>query len=415
MKRTSLAFAALSLAACAVAPVLSAQDAAAPPAQQIEGVAATVNDEPITYSDVRERAQMLILSLGQQPTQEQVQQLANQALEQLIDEKLQLQEAAEYEVEVTDTDIASSIDGIARQSGLTREAFINQLLEAGISPKSLEDQTRADIAWRRIMGGLYGSRIRISPTQINDQLRRMKASAAKEQYQISEIFLFAPDETTQQQALEVAGTLKQQLEQGAPFQLAAQRFSSAPTAAAGGDMGWVTVDDLDNARASAVIAMDGPGLTDAIVTEDGIYLLLVRNKQDPSATTSRVDLVRLTVEDGSDTALSEAAASVESCDALETLAGEDPNLRAAKLTGLNVADLGPEGRSMVENTPVGQSTDIFAASGTLAVMFICDRNENVANMPTRDQMEDRLFGQQLGMISERSLRNLRREATIIRR
>ena len=414
MKRTISAFAAIIAAGCTTT-LVSAQEAAAPATQQLEGVAATVNDEPITYSDVRERAQMFLLSLGSQPTQEQIQQLANQALEQLIDEKLQLQEAAEYEVEVTDTDIANSIEGIARQSGLSREDFLNQLLQAGISPKSLEDQTRADIAWRRIMGGLYGSRIRISPTQINDQMKRMETSASKEQYQISEIFLFAPDEATKQQALEVAGTLKQQLEEGAPFQLAAQRFSSAPTSAAGGDMGWVTVDDLDEPLANAVSALQGPGLTDPILTESGVYILQVRNKQDPSQTTSRVDLVRLTVNDGSDKALSEAAASVETCDALEALAEEDANLRAAKLTGLNVADLGPEGRSMVEQTPVGQRTDIFATSGTLAVMFICSRNQDVANMPTRDQMEERLFGQQHGMISERSLRKLRREDTIIRR
>ncbi|MEO1641863.1 MAG: SurA N-terminal domain-containing protein [Pseudomonadota bacterium] len=415
MNRTLTGLAAFLAVGCAMTPPLSAQDATAPAIQQIEGVAATVNDEPITYSDVRERAQMLILSLGSQPTQEQIQQLANQALEQLIDEKLQLQEAAEFEVEVTDTDIANSIDNLARQSGLTREAFINSLLQAGISPRSLENQTRADIAWRRIMGGLYGRNIRISQTQINNQMQRLKASATKEQYQIREIFLFAPDDTTKQQALEVAGTLAEQLRNGAPFQLAAQRFSSAPTAAAGGDMGWVTTDDLDEARATYISSMQGPGLTEPIVAENGIYILEVRGKQDPSQTTSRVDLVRLTVEDGSDTALTDAASSVTSCDALEALAEDDANLRAVKLQDLNVADLGPEGRSMVEQTPVGQSTDIFAVSGTIAVMFVCDRDENVANLPTREQMEDRLYGQQLGMISERSLRNLRREATIIRR
>lgn len=415
MKRTLSCLAALTVFGLGNTFTALSQDAAAPAIQQIEGVAATVNDEPITYSDVRERAQMLILSLGAQPTPEQIQQLANQALEQLIDEKLQLQEAAEFEVEVTDTDIANSIDGIARQSGLTREDFLNTLLQAGISPKSLESQTRADIAWRRIMGGLYGSRIRISPTQINDQMKRMEASAQKVQFQVREIYLFAPDQTTQQQALEVATTLKEQLQNGAPFQLAAQRFSSAPTAAAGGDMGWITVDDLDQARADYIQAMDGPGLTDPIVSESGIYILEVRAKQDPSDKTSRVDLVRLTVQDGSDVALASAAESVETCDALEELASADENLRAVKLENLNVADLGPEGRSMVERTPVGASTDIFATSGTIAVMFVCDRNEDIANLPTRDQLEDRLFGQQLGMISERSLRNLRREATIIRR
>lgn len=358
MNRTLTGLAAFLAVGCAMTPPLSAQDATAPAIQQIEGVAATVNDEPITYSDVRERAQMLILSLGSQPTQEQIQQLANQALEQLIDEKLQLQEAAEFEVEVTDTDIANSIDNLARQSGLTREAFINSLLQAGISPRSLENQTRADIAWRRIMGGLYGRNIRISQTQINNQMQRLKASATKEQYQIREIFLFAPDDTTKQQALEVAGTLAEQLRNGAPFQLAAQRFSSAPTAAAGGDMGWVTTDDLDEARATYISSMQGPGLTEPIVAENGIYILEVRGKQDPSQTTSRVDLVRLTVEDGSDTALTDAASSVTSCDALEALAEDDANLRAVKLQDLNVADLGPEGRSMVEQTPVGDRKSV---------------------------------------------------------
>ena len=417
MKRSLTALAAIM--AISVYPALkaSAQEATTTPAvQQIEGVAATVNDEPITYSDVRERAQMLLLSLGgQQPTPEQIQQLANQALEQLIDEKLQLQEANEYEVEVSDSDIADSINNLARQSGVTREELIGTLLQAGINPKSLEDQTRADIAWRRIMGGLYGSRIRISPSQISDQMKRMVTSASKEQYQIREIFLFAPDEANKQQALEVAATLREQITNGAPFQVAAERFSSAPTAAAGGDMGWVTLDDLDQARADAVSAMQGPGLTESIVTEGGIYLLEVRGKQDPSQTTSRVDLVRLTVNDGSDEALWDAAQAAGGCEAIETMAEEDENLRTVRLEDLNVADLGPEGRNMVEATEVGQSTDIFATSGTLAVMFVCDRQENVPNMPTREQLEDRLFGQQLGMISERSLRNLRREATIIRR
>jgi len=48
-------------------------------------------------------------------------------------------------------------------------------------------------------------------------------------------------------------------------------------------------------------------------------------------------------------------------------------------------------------------------------MYVCDRRDDMASVPSRDQIEDRLYSEQLGMISERSLRNLRREATIIRR
>ncbi|MEM9054687.1 MAG: SurA N-terminal domain-containing protein, partial [Pseudomonadota bacterium] len=204
MVRSVMLASMLAMAACIT---VQAQEAAPAPsqAQQIEGVVAIVNDDPISFTDVRQRAQLLLLSLGgQQPTQEQVQQITTQALEQLIDEKLQLQEAAEYEVQVSDSEIASSIERLASQSGLTREALVNSLLQAGVNPASLEEQTRADIAWRRIMGGLYGSRIRISSNQIQEQLKRLRADAQKEQYLVSEIFLYAPLESDREQALAAA-------------------------------------------------------------------------------------------------------------------------------------------------------------------------------------------------------------------
>lgn len=386
-----------------------------PTVQEIEGIIAVVNDDPISFTDVRQRARLLLLSLGgRQPTQEQVQQITTQALEQLIDEKLQLQEAAEYEVVVSDEDIANSINRLAQQSGLTRDMLVESLIQSGVNPASLEEQTRADIAWRRIMGGLYGSRIRISDNQITEQIKRLQADAQKEQYLTSEIFLFAPTEEDQAEAMVAAESIVSQLQGGAPFEVAAQRFSSAPTAATGGDMGWVVVDDFDDARKEALQSMTDLGITDPILVEDGIYIMNIRNKRDPSEASTVVDVTRLSVNDGSEASLATAISQISSCDQIEAVADADENLRAVPLTNLNVDDLGPEGKSMVLETEIGQSTDIFAQSGTLAVMFVCDRKSDVQAVPDRTQVEDRLYGEQLGMISERSLRNLRREATIIR-
>lgn len=385
-------------------------------AQQIEGIIAIVNDDPISFTDVRQRARLLLLSLGgQQPTPEQIQQITTQALDQLIDEKLQLQEAAEYEVEISDSEIASSIDRLAQQSGITRDVLLQSLIESGVNPNSLEEQTRADIAWRRIMGGLYGSRIRISDNQITEQLKRLRADAQKEQYLVSEIFLYAPLDTDQQQALVAASSIVEQLRAGAPFEVAAQRFSSAPTAATGGDMGWIVLDSIDDERKDALQAMTEPGITEPVLVEDGVYIMSVRSKRDPSDSTTVVDVTRLTVSDASERSLQEAINDISDCASIEDVVAENDNLRSVALDDLNVEDLGQEGREMVLNTDIGSATDIFAQSGTLAVMYVCDRRDNVEALPNRDQIEDRLFSEQLGMISERSLRNLRREATIIRR
>ncbi len=414
-------FALASLLVVAGCTLAHAQDAvpaepAAPEVLQIEGIVAVVNDDPISFTDVRQRARLLLLSLGgQQPTQEQVQQITAQALEQLIDEKLQLQEASEYDVEVSDNDIASSIDRLAQQSGLTRDSLVASLLQSGVNPTSLEDQTRADIAWRRIMSGLYGSRIRISDNQIKEQLKRLQADAKKEQYLTSEIFLYAPTPEDKAQALTAANSILEQLRSGAPFEVAAQRFSSAPTAATGGDMGWIVLDDFEDQRRAVLQTMAEPGLTAPITVEDGIYLINMRAKRDPSQATTLVNVTRLTVSNGSETDLKAAVDEIESCAAVEAVADANDILRSVALNDLDVEDLGPEGKAMVMNTPIGEATDIFAQSGTLAVMYVCDRKDDVEAVPSRDQIEDRLYSEQLGMISERSLRNLRREATIIRR
>ncbi len=395
--------------------VSSAQETAEPQTLQLEAIAAIVNDTPISFTDVRQRARMLLLSLGgQQPTQEQIEQITAQALDQLIDEKLQLQEAAEYEVEVSDSDIAGSIESLASQSGITRDVLLGTLLQAGINPTSLEEQTRADIAWRRIMGGLYGSRIRISENQIREQLNRLRMASEKEQYLLSEIFLYAPDAETRAQAVTAARSILQQLQAGAPFEVAAQRFSSAPTAATGGDMSWVTLDTLDETRANAVKALAGSGITAPLEVESGVYIMSVRGKREPAERTSRVDLIRVSVRDGSDAALLAAAQEMESCDGAAAVADADANVDIAEIEGLNINELGPEGQSLVLATDVGSYTEVFATSGTLAVMYVCNRQDDVEDMPTPAQVEDRLYSQQLGMISERSLRNLRREATIIR-
>lgn len=410
-RRILTAFVALTASATCLA-----QEATQPQIEQIEGIVAIVNDDPISFTDVRQRARLLLLSLGgQQPSQEEIQQITSQALDQLIDEKLQLQEASEYEVEISDDEIANSIENIARQSGITREILVNSLLQSGINPVSLEEQTRADIAWRRIMRGLYGSRIRISDNQINDQLNRLVASSDKRQFQLSEIFLYAPDEENKEQAMTAAQSILSQLEAGAPFELAAQRFSSAPTAATGGDMGWVSLDDMDEARSAAISSMNSQGLIAPFVVEDGVYLMQIKNIREPSQKTSLVDLTRITVANQSEADMLAALEKIESCETISGIVDADENLRAVELADLNVEELGGEGKAMVLNTEIGQHTDIFAQSGTLAVMYVCDRRDDMANIPNKVQIEDTLYAQQLGMISERSLRNLRREATIIRR
>jgi len=409
-------FAAVLLSALPVGYTATAQDTGAQERLALEGVAAIVNDQPISYSDVRQRARLLLLSLGgQQPSQEQIQQITGQALEQLIDERLQLEKAAEFEMEIAPEEINSAVDDMARQSGATGDQLKQQLLAAGVNPASLEEQMRAEIAWSRVMSGLYGSRIRISDNQVDDQLNRVRSSLQETQYRISEIFLYAPDAETKSQALQAASSIIEQLNQGADFRIAAQRISSAPTSATGGDMGWISIADLDPALAEAVEGAPGPGIVGPVSVENGIYILNLASKREPAKLTTKVDLIRLQVTDGSAPDLEAAMEAIETCDDVQSVSNSKSNLRHADLTDIDVEELGAEGKDLVLATEVGQPTEIFAAGGGLAVMYVCRREDGAEALPSRDDLKGRLKDQELSMISERELRDMRREATIIYR
>ncbi|KCZ83672.1 peptidyl-prolyl cis-trans isomerase domain-containing protein [Hyphomonas adhaerens MHS-3] len=399
------------------AGIANAQDAAPDDGSlTLEGVAAVVNDQPISFTDVRDRARMLLLSLGgQQPSQEQVQQITGQALEQLIDEHLQLDKAAEFDLEISKEEIDGAVEGMAAQSGLTGADLKSQLLAAGIDPSSLEEQMRAEIAWNRVMSGLYGSRIRISDNQVDDEIEQIRSATKKTQYRISEIFLFAPDAETRTQAEEAARSILEQLKAGADFRVAAQRLSSAPTAATGGDMGWVSLADVSPDLAPAIEAASGPGLLDPIVVDNGVYILFIQNKREPAEATTKVDLIRLITRDATDENLKAAMDRITSCDDVQSVANTTQGLRAQPLDDINVDELGPEGKSLVENAEIGQPTDIFAVSGGLGTMYVCRREEGAEAIPSRDDLKNNLKGRELNMISERELRNLRRDATIIYR
>jgi len=265
------------------------------------------------------------------------------------------------------------------------------------------------------MSGLYGSRIRISDNQVEDQLNRVRSSLQQTQYRVSEIFLYAPDPETKDQALQASSSIIEQLNQGADFRIAAQRISSAPTSATGGDMGWITIGDLDPVLAQAVEDSAGPGIVGPLAVENGIYILNIASKREPAKLTTKVDLIRLQVTDGDEAVLTEAMEAISSCDDVQSVSNSKSNLRHADLTDINVDELGTEGKDLVLAADVGQPTEIFAAGSGLAVMYVCRREDGAEALPSRDDLKSRLKDQELSMISERELRDMRREATIIYR
>lgn len=415
---TGLALTCLCGTALAQTETPAAEATTAPPedaAQLLGGVAAVVNDEVISLSDVGQRARLVLISLGVQPTAENLQQVLPRALEDLIDERLQLQKAKEFELEVSDEDINASLSDMARQNGTDIGSLIGSLAASGVSPETLKEQIRAEIAWRRIMSGRYGSRIRISELQIDSTLDRLKSDAGKTKYQLAEIFLYAPSDQDKAQVMEGANVIVQQLSQGARFEMAAQQYSNSPTAAVGGDLGWVSPNELDPQVQAVLAEVEPPALTTPIPVDDGIYIYAVRAKQDGASGPRNFDLRQVMSPTNSKAALNAFKLDGHSCDALEAAVAEEADLDYANLGTVPEDVLTDQVAMAIRNVPEGGATDVIETPGGAAILYVCSREQAGTQIPSRQQIEDRLFSQQIALQSQRELRDLKREATIIRR
>jgi len=306
---------------------------------------------------------------------------------------------------------------IARQNNTTVDALTNSLGQAGVSIRTLRQQIEADVAWQRLISGMYGSRVRISDVEVRETQARIAANATRPQYQLSEIFLPAESEQEFQEMQQGAMRLIEQMQRGAPFPLVARQFSQAPSAAAGGDIGWIAAPELAPELQPIAERLQPGQVSMPVRTSTGVYIIAMRDRRAgaDAAATSLVSLRQINAPASRQNALERLQRRVNGCGDLD---GAIANIQGATLADLGQtqeSDLSPAIRDRINGVAVGHASPVVASGDQISTIVVCTRETSGGGVPDRQAIEDRLRDQELSMLSERYLRNLRREATIITR
>lgn len=408
------------------APAAAPAQAAAPQPLQ-ESVAAVVNDEIVSSYDLMQRMRLLMATSGMQPTQENLPQIEQEALRSLIDEHLQMQELRRVEKQQkitiisTDKEVEEQIADIAQSNKMTPDQLKQSLVQQGIGLDTWKAQLRADSSWQSWIQGRYGSRLRIGEDQIKAYQRRLAESAAKPQYQISEVFLDAARVGGMQVAENGANQLITQMQQGAPFAAVARQFSGSATAANGGDVGWISPGEMPPEVDAALEQLRPGQLSRPIPVKDGVYIIYLRDKRAGSKT-AIVDLKQVAAPLAADATPAQVEAAtkllvglkpkITSCEVLESAAGKVDGLVAGDLGEAEITDLAPAFQEAANKLDVGQVSDPIRTDAGMHLIAVCGKRQGGANAPNHDQIENRLRGQQLALIAKRYLRDLRNQATI---
>lgn len=391
------------------------------PAGVTEGIAAVVNDEVVSTVDVRNRAVFILASAGAPITTEAIERARPQAMRTLVDEHLQIQEAKKSEVTVPDADVEAALANIAERNGGSVADLTNELAQAGIPISTLRAQIKADIAWRRLVNGRLGGQVRVTDAQVADTMSRIVASSTKPQMLVSEIVL--PAETEQERSEARAGALQllEQLRQTPPdqheqmFALAARQYSASSSASTGGDLGWVSAGEVRKELESVLDGMQPGQMSEPVETETGVHLLELRERRPglDRRRTTRFTLQQITAPASASSGLERARRRIAGCENVRRAAGSVNGAKVVDLGDVAQADLSDTMAEAVDTLSAGQTSNVLINGDSASLLVVCARAAEGEGIPTRDEVENRLFDQELAMLSQRYLRNLRRDSTII--
>lgn len=401
------------LAAMAAAPLPAA-------AQEMDRLAAVVNDEAVSVLDLEMRTRLALLSSNLPDSLEVRRRVVPQVLRKLIEERLQVQEARRLKLSISAEDIDKAIASIEKRNRMEPGQLKQVLSNAGIPVSAMERQAESELAWAKVMRFTMLPRIKVGDDEIDERLDLLKSNLGRPEYLLAEIVLPVEQPENEAEVKRLAERIVEQLQQGARFQALAQQVSQSPSAAVGGDLDWMPHSSLDPEIAAVVEDMPAGRLTPPIRTVEGYHLILMRDRRIAGQGGDDVSLAlaQAVVPTAGDAAAArrqaeEIAASAKSCADIERVARERNLPQSGRLGTVKLGELPAPLREIVGKLDILQASQPIPDAGGFRVMMVCGRSgEAGAGLPSRDQIRSQIEQERLELMARRYLRDLRRSAFV---
>ena len=386
---------------------------------------AIVNGRIITGTDVDQRLALIIAANGGKVSDEEKDRLRVQVLRNLIDETLQIQEAAANDIRVAPEEIEESYQRVAGNFRQSPVQFDQYLRAQGSAAASIKRQIEGEMAWSRLLRRNIQPFVNVSEEEVKSVVDRLNAAKGSDEFRIGEIYLSStPENLTQIQAN--ARNIIEQIKKGGSFQAYARQFSEASTAAVGGDLGWVRPAQLPDALAQAANEMQIGQLAGPIEVPGGVSILYVMDKRKVLTADPRDSLLSLkqlsisfpagtTKEQASQKAgtFAEAVKGIKGCGQANEL-GAKIGADVIDNDNVKVRDLPPQLQDILLGLQVGESTPPFGSiNDGVRVLILCGRDDAAAGgAPSADQIMAQMEEERVNKRARIYLRDLRRDAII---
>ncbi|MDB2412629.1 peptidylprolyl isomerase [Litoricolaceae bacterium] len=253
-------------------------------ARVIDRIVAVVDSGVVLASDVETRLNDLKTQAESRGNAVEINdELREQVLERLILEQAQVEVAKRRGLQIDDARVNETLLQIAKNRETDLLGLKNAIESEGKSFTVFREQIRRELLINAIRDREVKTRIRISDTELERFMETTggQVSTAPELL-LSQIVVGLPNRPSPeviQQAEQKAVQIRDALLKGAPFGQMAVRYSDAPEASQGGDLGWRNILELNPSFADALTEAKKNTLVGPIRSPGGFHLIAVRDRR----------------------------------------------------------------------------------------------------------------------------------------
>lgn len=401
---------------------------AAAPAQDSYRIIANVNSQGITQYELGQRVKLTMMSSRIADTPANRAQVQRQVLRQMIDERIQLDEAQRSQIKVTPAEIRERIQQLEQANRMAPGGVEQALRGSGVEMSVLTIQIEASLAWGKLVRRKVRGQIDVTDAEVDEALNQLRRNVGKSENRVAEIFLAVDRPEQADEVLRNAQRILEQIRVGTPFAVMAQQFSQSASAATGGDLGWILPGQLDPALEAAIGRLQPGRVVDQPVrTASGWHILaLIDRRTFGAASTNRaeirVNVVQLLLPlppnaspaeiERSKAEAEKIMATVSKCADLRAAATRTRGATVSDIDKLRVGDLGHLAEPIM-TLPMGRAIGPYRLEekNALQIVSVCSR-EGDGGLPSRDAIQQQILSGKLEGAARRYMRDLRRAAII---
>jgi peptidyl-prolyl cis-trans isomerase SurA len=256
--------------------------------QVLDGIAAVVNDDIITISDVwgamAFEAEQLRQRYRGEILQEKTRELYQNTLRPLIDLQLQLAQAKTLNLQASEEDVNFHMERLKEENQVSDAQLQDLLQSRGMTLASYRKQIQESLLVSKVVNVEVRSRLVILETELQEAYeQRQSQYRVAGELTVSHILFLVPEGAAAEQeerAKAKAARVLQQLRSGSDFTALAREHSEGPSAEGNGLLGTFRTGELLPGFEEAVAGLQPGEISDLVRTLVGWHIIRLESRKD---------------------------------------------------------------------------------------------------------------------------------------